>query len=129
VPSESSSKSDQENISNHETDTQNHLSNRDDSKTFVTSFVDLHNFVTRSNDMVLGNIAECHRASCVQYLVYCRIYCHLYICFFQFHFLRFNLLSLFSSLICLNVSSVSFQKQKMQKESTDLISNEIINNT
>jgi len=35
-------------------------------------------------------------------------YYHLYICLFQFHFLCFNLLSLFSLSICLNVSSVSF---------------------
>lgn len=43
ITSKSPSKTDQEIVNNHET--QNHLSDRDDAKTFVAYFNHLHNYV------------------------------------------------------------------------------------
>jgi len=97
IKSESPSKPDQEIVNGHETNAQNHLSNRDDSKTFVAYFNHLHNSLQRALTTWCRKIPEFQRASCLQTRLLSNIVM-LYICSFQFHFLCFSLSFSFSLL-------------------------------
>jgi len=66
IKSESPSKPDQEIINGHETNAQNHLSNRDDLKTFVAYFNHLQLSLQRALTTWCRKIAEFQRVSCLQ---------------------------------------------------------------
>lgn len=94
IKSESTSKPDQEIVNNHKTDTQNHLSGQDDTKTFVAYFNHLHNCLRRAlttwcREMPRNLIVHPAYNNSLSIIVI--EYCHLYICLLQLHFLCFNL--------------------------------------
>jgi len=124
IKSESPSKPNQEIVN--ETNAQNHLSNRDDPKTFVAYFNHLHNSLRRALTTWCWKIPEFQRTSCLQTHLLSNIVTCISVRFsFTFYVSVCLSLSLSFSSICLNMLSISFQKQEMQKGCRDLNSYEI----